>query len=64
MTLKKNIMTITIKKKTSKKELDHLLLQLKKKANVKKKSLLSVFGIFKFNEDAVTIQKKLRNEWD
>ncbi len=57
-------MTITIKKKTSKKELEMLLLQFKKKADSKKKSLKSVFGIFKFDEDAVMIQKKLRNEWD
>lgn len=57
-------MTITIKTKTSKKELDNLLLQFKKKTNSNKKSLKSVFGIFKFDEDAVTIQKKLRNEWD
>ena len=57
-------MTITIKKKTSKKELENLLLQFKQKSDFKKKSLLSVFGIFKFNEDAVKIQKKLRNEWD
>lgn len=57
-------MTITIKKKTSKKELDNLLSQFKKKTNSNKKSLRSVFGIFKFDEDAVIIQKKLRNEWD
>lgn len=57
-------MTITIKKKTSKKELDNLLLQFKKKTNSNKKTLRSVFGIFKFDEDAVIIQKKLRNEWD
>lgn len=57
-------MTITIKKKTSKKELALLLSELKKKKNNEKKSLLSVFGIFKFDEDALTLQKKLRNEWD
>lgn len=57
-------MTITIKKKTSKLELENLLLKFKEKSNTKKKSLLSVFGIFKFNEDAVLLQKKLRNEWD
>jgi hypothetical protein len=57
-------MTITIKKKTSKKELENLLFQFKQKTASKKKSLLSVFGVFKFDEDAVMIQKKLRNEWD
>jgi len=57
-------MTITIKKKMTKKELENLLLQFKKKTNSNKKSLKSVFGIFKFDEDAVMIQKKLRNEWD
>jgi hypothetical protein len=57
-------MTFTVKKKTSKKELENFLLQFKDKTTTKKKSLLSVFGIFKFNDDAVMIQKKLRNEWD
>ncbi len=57
-------MTITIKKKTSKKEIENLLLKFKEKSNANKKSLLSVFGIFKFDEDAVVLQKKLRNEWD
>lgn len=57
-------MTITIKKKTSKIELENLLLQFRNKTNAKKKSLKLVFGIFKFNEDAVAIQKNLRNEWD
>ena len=57
-------MTVTIKKKTSKKELENLLFQFKQKTASKKKSLRSVFGVFKFDEDAVMIQKKLRNEWD
>lgn len=57
-------MIITIKEKTSKKELEKLLWQFKQKNTSKKKSLRSVFGIFKFEEDAVTIQKKLRNEWN
>ncbi|MFY7742858.1 MAG: hypothetical protein ACOVQR_09425 [Flavobacterium sp.] len=55
-------MTIIIKKKTDKKEIDSLLVKFRK--TKAKKSLRSVFGIFKIEEDAVALQKKLRNEWD
>ncbi|WP_165698053.1 hypothetical protein [Flavobacterium nackdongense] len=55
-------MTIIIKKKASKKEVEKLLLKLETPA--KKKSLRNVFGIFPIEGDAVEIQKKMRNEWD
>lgn len=57
-------MNITITKKTTKKELKDILNQFREKTTSKKKSLLSVYGIFKFDEDPVTFQKKLRDEWD
>lgn len=56
-------MTVVIKKRTTKKEIETLLQRFKKK-RIKKKSLRSVFGIYKVEEDAVELQKKLRNEWD
>jgi hypothetical protein len=55
-------MTIIIKNKTSKVELQKLLKKISK--SNKKKSLRNVFGKFKIEGDALEIQKKLRNEWD
>lgn len=55
-------MTIVIKKKTSKKEVETLLLKLENP--IKKKTLRNVFGLFPIEGDAVEIQKKMRNEWD
>ena len=55
-------MTIIIKKKATKKEVENLLLKLQ--TQTKKKSLRNVFGIFPIVGDAVEIQKKMRNEWD
>ena len=55
-------MTIVVKKKTNKKEITAMLQLFKKETE--KKSLRSVYGIFPIKEDAVAIQKTLRNEWD
>lgn len=55
-------MTVIIRKKTTKKEIETLLQQFKKKRS--KKSLRSVYGIYKVKGDAVELQKKMRNEWD
>ncbi len=55
-------MTVVIKKRTTKKEIETLLQRFKKKPV--KKSLRSVYGIYKVEEDAVELQKKMRNEWD
>ncbi len=54
-------MTVIIKKKTTKKEIESLLSRFKKKRV--KKSLRSVFGIYQIEEDAVELQKQMRNEW-
>ncbi len=55
-------MTIIIKKKATKKEVEKLLLKID--SLPKKKSLRNVYGVFAIEGDAVEIQKKLRNEWD
>lgn len=55
-------MTIVIKKKTTKKEVESLLLKID--SLPKKKQLRNVFGIFPMKGNAVEIQKKIRNEWD
>jgi hypothetical protein len=55
-------MTIVIKKKASKKEIATILQQFSNKSS--KKSLRNVYGIFKIEGDALTIQKNLRDEWD
>lgn len=55
-------MTITIKSKTTKDEIIKLLSKLKK--SKLKKSLRNVYGKFRIEGNAVTIQKELRNEWD
>ena len=55
-------MTIVIKKKATKREVEKLLLKIDSLS--KKKSLRNVYGIFEIKGDAVEIQKQLRNEWD
>ena len=55
-------MTIIIKKRSTKIEIEKQLLKLEKP--LIKKSLRNVFGIFPMIGDAVEIQKKMRNEWD
>lgn len=55
-------MTVVIKKKTTKKEVEKFLQKIENLP--KKKSLRNVYGIFPIEGDAVEIQKKLRNEWD
>lgn len=57
-------MTIIIKKGSTKKEVEKLLLKLDKSNN--KIGLRQFLGkpILEKNSDAVEYQKKLRNEWD
>lgn len=55
-------MIVVIKERITKKETDALLQSFKKK-NIKK-SLRSVYGIYKVEGDAVELQKKMRDEWD
>ncbi|WP_298395885.1 hypothetical protein [Flavobacterium sp.] len=55
-------MTIIIKSKTTKIEVEKMLLQFTKSKS--KKSLRTVFGKHPIAVDAVSFQKKLRNEWD
>ena len=55
-------MTIVIKSKTSKIEVEKILLKFSKSKS--KKSLRNVYGKHFINGDAIAIQKKLRNEWD
>jgi hypothetical protein len=55
-------MAVIIKKKTTKKEIEILLLKINHSKN--KKSLRNVYGVFPIEGDAVEIQKKMRNEWD
>lgn len=55
-------MTIIIKNKTSKIELEKLLLKFAKSKS--KKSLRNVFGKNTIKGDVLSIQKKMRNEWD
>lgn len=55
-------MAVIIKKKTTKKEIEILLLKINHSKN--KKSLRNVHGVFPIEGDAVEIQKKMRNEWD
>lgn len=55
-------MTIIIKSKTSKVEVEKILLKFTK--SKLKKSLRNVFGKNAIEGDAISIQKKLRNEWD
>jgi hypothetical protein len=55
-------MTIIIKSKPTKKEVEKILLKFNKPS--KMKSLRNVYGKFPIEGDAVAIQKKLRNEWD
>lgn len=53
-------MVLIIDKKTTKQELEKFLKSgsLKKTFNAK-----NYFGAIRFNEDALAIQKRLRNEW-
>ena len=55
-------MTIIIKNKTSKVEIEKLLSKLNKSKS--KKSLRNVYGKFPIEGDALAIQKNMRNEWD
>lgn len=55
-------MIVVIKERITKKETDALLQSFKKK-NIKK-SLRSVYGIYKVEGDAVELQKKMRDKWD
>lgn len=55
-------MTIVIKKKATKKDIETILRQFKKKAT--KKSLRAVYGIYPIEGDALIVQKTLRSEWD
>lgn len=55
-------MTVIIRSKTSKVEVEKILLKFTKSRL--KKSLRNVFGKNIIEGDAVSFQKKLRNEWD
>ena len=55
-------MTIVIKNKTSRIEVERILLKLNK-SNAKK-SLRKVYGKYAIKGDAIAIQKELRNEWN
>jgi len=55
-------MTIVIKKKATKREIETILQQFKKKTA--KKSLRTVYGIYPIEGDALSIQKALRDEWN
>ncbi len=57
-------MIITIKKESTKEEVEKQLAKLKSKKEKKKKSLWNVFGQCTIEGDALEIQKKMRDEWD
>lgn len=53
-------MVLVLKKGASKKEIESIEKKLKNKAGV---DVVKYCGLVKFKEDALTIQKRLRNEW-
>lgn len=55
-------MTVIIKSKTSKVEVEKILLKFTKSKS--KKTLRNVFGKSIIEGDAISIQKKMRNDWD
>jgi len=58
-------MVTTIKKGASKEEIKSLFLKIERRRGGKKGFDAYKFcGVIKFNENALEIQKKLRNEWE
>jgi len=58
-------MVTTIKKGASKEEIQNLFLKMEeKKSSQKEFDAYKFCGTVKFNEDAVEIQKKMRDEWE
>lgn len=55
-------MTVIIKNKTTKTEVEKILLKFAKSKS--KKTLRNVFGKNTIQGDAISLQKILRNEWD
>ena len=55
-------MTVIIKSKTSKVEVERILLKFTKSKS--KKTLRNVFGKNIIEGDAIYIKKKMRNDWD
>ena len=58
---KNSYMVMIINKKTSKRSLEKFL---KSKSRTKIFNAKKHFGAVRFSEDALTIQKRLRNEWE
>lgn len=56
-------MTTIIKRTTTRKELTSLLKRKKRTRKAKGVDVLSYAGKLKLNEDALTLQKKMRDGW-